>query len=415
MRLGVRMRQRSVINRLWVTSIIVMLPVCCLCGPTKVSRTYAFDGLGIEPGSLPRVKQVNGPWGQLEYYEIVLVAPHRLVELYNVPPANPQWRFPNWNRQQLMNALRAMKFGTKQIEWVNEPGRLEVLADEVRLNPPNEMIFGMSSDQRLAIHRVLRRWEVNKYHYSVFGLESDNPLQLFKGLGFSDATAMRMVSLCFVDGGTTLFAELEYMLGQLTEPEERHRLLRMLTRTPCLLVRLKLTKESDIDSIVGYWGGVDRRKAIPPLLESVMFTEGVDSLDIAHFLPPTPRKLLNTFPDPISLHDGKYPDCFWTALNFFRVEASDRLFDCQAAMREVNEDYEAASGEPEFGDLIVLLPSESRAPLHAAIYIAADIVFTKNGRGLYSPWVMMRKDDMIGLYARTQTIQVERFRQRPRR
>ena len=141
-----------------------------------------------------------------------------------------------------------------------------------------------------------------------------------------------------------------------------------------------------------------------------MMTKGVDYLDIAHLLPPIPRMLLNTFPDPTLLRADKSPDCTWTAVHFFRSGPSDRLMDFGEAVQEIEAIYEPATDDARFGDLLTFVKGEDERPIHVAVYIAADIAFTKNGNGLFVPWVLMRISDIEKLYSKDRPVSIKRSR-----
>ena len=52
---------------------------------------------------------------------------------------------------------------------------------------------------------------------------------------------------------------------------------------------------------------------------------------------------------------------------------------------------------PKLGN-VLLLVNDKGVPVHAAVYIADDLVFTKNGYGIIHPWTFMKIDAMTGLY-----------------
>ena len=44
---------------------------------------------------------------------------------------------------------------------------------------------------------------------------------------------------------------------------------------------------------------------------------------------------------------------------------------------------------------------------HSCVYLADDIVYTKNGRSRLSPWVLMKLEDvreLYGIYQQTETV-----------
>ena len=64
----------------------------------------------------------------------------------------------------------------------------------------------------------------------------------------------------------------------------------------------------------------------------------------------------------------------------------------------VARDYENATGALQFGDIIQFVKADSNTVEHSAVFIAGDIVFTKNGIGVTNPWVLMRYSDMEARY-----------------
>lgn len=84
--------------------------------------------------------------------------------------------------------------------------------------------------------------------------------------------------------------------------------------------------------------------------------------------------------------------------------------DFGEAVREIDAAYLPATGEPKFGDLLTFVTGEDEQPIHAAVYIAGDIAFTKNGNGLFVPWVLMRIPDIIKLYSKDSPIKINRLR-----
>jgi hypothetical protein len=66
---------------------------------------------------------------------------------------------------------------------------------------------------------------------------------------------------------------------------------------------------------------------------------------------------------------------------------------------------------PTFGDLITVINSQGDA-LHIAVYIAEDIVFTKNGMNVLQPWVMMRMDDMMSYFPSPEPLRIAIFRKK---
>ena len=154
-----------------------------------------------------------------------------------------------------------------------------------------------------------------------------------------------------------------------------------------------MTPDSDIHSLVQYWDSGGRAKDLGPLLQALARVPGGGSLNVSYFLPPVPSLHLYTYPHPIN---GLPLDCFWTSFNFFEERPGYRLGDKEYADWLLHSEYVRVDGEKRFGD--VLLLTESGLALHACVYIAGDVYYTKNGTDPYQPWVLMRMKDMQSQY-----------------
>jgi len=172
----------------------------------------------------------------------------------------------------------------------------------------------------------------------------------------------------------------------------------MISRKSTLLVRLKISTGSDVDRLVAYWGGGGRSKDLKPLLDSLcQFKKGL-SLDIAHLLPPFARQRLYTYPVVSANAADSLWDCNWTTMNFFNTEPDDQFANIDYLSKKFEKDYYQISSPGRLGDLIFLaLPSGES--IHSAVYIADNIVFTKNGQAISQPWMLMRMEDLLELYA----------------
>jgi hypothetical protein len=51
----------------------------------------------------------------------------------------------------------------------------------------------------------------------------------------------------------------------------------------------------------------------------------------------------------------------------------------------------------ELGDILVFVDKNENA-LHSCVFVADDIVFTKNGNNLATPWILMTLEDLSKIY-----------------
>lgn len=61
------------------------------------------------------------------------------------------------------------------------------------------------------------------------------------------------------------------------------------------------------------------------------------------------------------------------------------------------------------GDLFLLLNAQGGV-IHSAVYIADDVVFTKNGINYAQPWILMHEKMMIGTFSALEPVKVAYFR-----
>jgi hypothetical protein len=121
-----------------------------------------------------------------------------------------------------------------------------------------------------------------------------------------------------------------------------------------------------------------------------------------------PRLNLYTYPDaanPVG------QDCVSSAFNFFRDQSDNRFTDPEYANNVLQSDFEVVRGNKKFGDLLLL--QEGDRAVHMCVYMAADIVYTKNGGHPNQPWILMKLDDLMVEYASDKPQQWRAFRKKP--
>ena len=217
-------------------------------------------------------------------------------------------------------------------------------------------------------------------------------------------------NLCYTNEGLMSFCDLGVASAKL-KPSEFDGLIRVLYAVPTVRLRLRVKPDSNIDQLVAYWGKGGREHRVRPMLESLARLPGGDSVSIAFLLPGAARLRLYTFPDVA--RDGREAreDCFYTAMNFFNKYSDDRFFDKSNSRQAFQNDYTLVKDQPTFGDLVTVINGQGDA-LHIAVYIAEDVVFTKNGINVLQPWVLMRMDDMMSYFPSPEPLQIAILRKK---
>src|SRR5262249_12571189 len=91
-------------------------------------------------------------------------------------------------------------------------------------------------------------------------------------------------------------------------------------------------------------------------------------------------------------------DCQWTAFNFFNETPDARYSDPSYVDEKLKDDYLPVTADPRFGDLLIFLKPDGTR-IHAAVYLADNIVFTKNGESPVTPWMFSTIADLIDRYS----------------
>jgi hypothetical protein len=220
--------------------------------------------------------------------------------------------------------------------------------------------------------------------------------------------------MSYLRGETIAFSDISAILNYAESDSEARAIFKAFTRTRALMVKMELGEESNLDGLLNYWTlGIGlRRKDIEPLMQSIIDTNGVESLPLSHVLPSLVRKLLYTYPGMDLARNGTFPDCHWTSLNFFNFEPHQYLLDSRLATSQVLENFEPVEAPLQYGDILFFLSNTTGDAFHSCVYLADDLVFTKNGRNVLSPWVIMKLDDVKKIYLYKGDGRVQAFRRR---
>jgi hypothetical protein len=164
-----------------------------------------------------------------------------------------------------------------------------------------------------------------------------------------------------------------------------------------------------VKAIADYWSSGSRRKDVLPLLESVAETSGNNRLDLTHLLPSQPRKLIYTYPSTDAALFGQTPNCHWTSLNFFNYFPQNIYLDLKLAATGVLSNYTAVAEADTFGDVLFFLDGEGNA-FHSCVYIADNLVYTKNGDNPVAPWILSTIESVKQIYLRKPGSKVSAYR-----
>lgn len=357
----------------------------------------------------------DGPWGSLQYYYFYLEAPPYLIEA--VPLTNPRtrWAVPQREEAAFLRLIDEIEMADSSRAALKDPRNIGVADGIFAIFPPNEVLETLSPESRGTLYTYLETFPANPEIRDPVRIFSNSFQEWASDTEFPSDLVDRMSRMCYLRSGVLVFADISYLISQAKSEAEARVFQRHTSRVRTMLVRMDLKKQGATEELMVYWTtGLDlRRKQIAPLIDSGKSTPGVSGLDLVHILPPLARKLLYTYPDLSMAVEGNLPDCHWSALNFFNYNSQPIYLEESFAASSLLADFEMIDPPYRYGDLIVFV-SENMSAYHTCVYLAADIVYSKNGRSLYQPWIILHLAEVEKLYERHEgeLLRVQGFRKK---
>jgi hypothetical protein len=387
------------------TSAVLLVGAVLAVGLAFVSRQV----WGIPDGAIGSVYHLpSGPWGHLTAQPILIEAPQSLLSP-DFRLGDGRWYFAAAHAGEVDALLRAAGLTPAQSATVRQT--LQPVAGHPGLmaaTPAAELIRSLPPDARSKLYDTLSLVPRNFAQVEPFRI-TDLYLDDWLEAGTVPAEVIAQVkALLWRRGSSLLFSDYNTVADDLAAPALKLELLRQLTRKASLVIKLAIPDRGDVEPLVAYWGTGGRADKVGPLLASLAHSGGGE-LDISNLLPVFPRQRLYRFPDPLPGTDLG-PGCHWSAFNFFNQNTpDDSLHVPEGVEKLLREKYVPATGEPRFGD-IVLLTLPDGSSIHSAVHIADGIVFTKNGPSPATPYVFSTMEDMLAFYPSSERITLAYYR-----
>lgn len=371
--------------------------LACLC--TLLLATPAVHAEKAAPEVSGKLYTCNpGPWGVLHYFYIYLEAPDALIEHFPAPNSVPRWCFPDWSMDQVRALLDKAGLSPTLQTTLLDPKRT-VLQDKILcIFPPLPLLESLTPDQRSVIYSELAKYDINEFHQNPVFINSDDVDEWLRGTELRKEIVAKIHRYTYRRGEALAFSDLSAVMNYLRDEKEARYFFKIMTRTRALMARLEVRKGTDTKALAEYWTGHNRLKDILPLLQSVMETDGIDDLPVAHLLPMIPRQYLYTYPSLDAALEGRMPDCHWTSLNFFRAKPKEYYRDTRLAADCVLQTYIKVDPPYQFGDVLMFMDQATGVAYHSCVYVADDIVYTKNGENAVAPWLLSKLNDVKRIY-----------------
>lgn len=361
----------------------------------------------------PRVFDGNpGPWGKLKTFYIYIEAPRAMVDDYPLPFSKPRWTFAESDMPGLPALFQKAGLPEAVSKLLVSPASQSKENGLVNLYPPIPDLEAMTPAMRQTIYRELAKYPANEFYADPVLITADSVEEWYHSSKLRPELIAKISQMSYRRGECLAFSDVQLMMNYASSDSEARAIFKAFTRTRSLMVQMELDEHTDLQPLLNYWTiGVGlRRKDIEPIMQSIVDTDGVDRLGLVHIIPALPRKLLYTYPGGEYARQGMLPDCHWTSLNFFNYEPHQYLLDPRLATSAVLEKFDPIDGPYRYGDILFFLDVDKGDAFHSCVYLADDMVFTKNGRNAFSPWVIMKIDDVKKIYIYDRNGRIQGYR-----
>jgi hypothetical protein len=399
---------------LWILAVAVLAPwVWIFIASPPVKSVNGWKLFGGRTASLPSETGIQrckpGPWGELEYTRILIEPPEEFVMANYEAAPQIRWFFKGYSPDALRQFLQSAGLSASQLSELTDPARWESAPGGIWVKPSKETVLQMSSDARARLYTVLASFAENPAQNEPFRFRADTAEEWFADSGLSEETVGLLKRLVYRRGSTLCFSDHDLVLPMINSPQERLRLVKTLARKSTLLLKLRLRSDSDVESVAQYWSKGFRSKDVRPLLQSAAHRKEGVTVDVAHLLPKFARSLLYTYPLPTEDSAKQNRDCHWTSLNFFSDQPDDRYSEIEVVRQTLHNQYHPVPGDLDFGDILLFVKRDG-VVIHSCVYIADNIVFTKNGASFAMPWILMTLDDVLAFYPADPPLEIRRYR-----
>ena len=387
-----------------------------LLAKSEKTADAAAENEKLRQLSHPNVFYANpGPWGRLRCAFIYLEAPKNLLESFPLPTTKPKWVFPQTFKDKLPALFQKAGLSEAMVSSLLDPKTVVTVDGNLYLFPRLPDLESMTPESRTIVYTELSNHPENEFHVDPVLIIGQEVKEWFRTSKLRPEIITKIEQLSYKRGETTAFSDISLLLNYAQSDSEAKAIFKAMTRTRSIMVKIEADHTTNVQELVNYWtlGLGLRRKDVEPLVQSIIDTDGIEALPLSHMLPALVRKLIYTYPGLDMAKHGILPDCHWTSLNFFNYDAHDYLLDSRLATSAVLENFDPVEPPYKYGDILFFLSNSTGDAYHSCVHLADNLVFTKNGRNLLSPWVIMRLEDVKKVYLYRGDGHVQGFRRKP--
>jgi len=383
-----------------------------------VNRRFSFGSLLVAVFLSPIVllavheepvwKVKPGPWGDLEVRTVYLEAQDTLLAAVAKPNSVTRWVFEQTTETAVRGVLLRCEVPAGVTDRLLDPARRVATGNVISLYPSVDDLVAISPASRSALYAELAKSSANEYQRDPVYILGGDLTDWLMDAGLSEEQKDLFRKLVWKRGEALVFSDIQALLTLAKTSAEVLSTFRAVTRVRCLIVELQLPLKGDRNQFIEYWSAGQTDAPRLTFVNAITKRRAPQTVDITHFLPSLMRQRAYTFPEIELGLKGRFPDCHWTSLNFFNITPKEYYLDTRLAAVQLVENYTTVEMPYKYGDVLCFL--DGGEGLHTCVYIADDIVLTKNGDGILAPWALMQIKDVDSIYRRSPTTRIQGFR-----
>jgi len=349
-----------------------------------------------------------GPWGKITVQPILIEAPASLLSV-NFRLGDGRWYFNARAADEVTAFLRANGLTAEQASRVAANAqRVEGRGDLLAATAPEDLVRSLAPEVRSQLYDKLAAVPENFAQAEPFRTTDLHLDQWLDADKLPPELVAEVKGLMWRRGSGLFFSDYNIVADKITSPAAKLELLAQLTHKSSVVLTMEVPPDGEIDELIAYYGVNGRVDKVEPILKALSEAGG-GTIGFSNMLPAFARVRLYRFPEPLAGKDIS-PDCHWSSFNFFNMGLpDDSLNDPAYVGNALKERYQPVTGRPQFGD-VVLLTLPDGSSIHSAVYIADNIVFTKNGPSLAAPFIFSTTEDMLAFYPNSERIRLAYYR-----
>ena len=384
-----------------VFSLLLMLGAACITYKLarnthpKLAETFAVD-----PNDKSRSIHM-GAWGELITRDIQLERPDEYLSSEATAPAVEKWTFAGMKPEAVKALLVSGGLPADQVGKAFTGNAVTQVATGTEFRPPEDLVLSLSPETREKLYLKLTGGSVNIYfdYPFVFPAGTIETIYADPHLQADDVTLLK--KLVYANGSATQLTDYATLMQRIPTVDRRMAMARVLSRQSAVFPALVIKPDTDIAKIAAYWGHTPNVHFtdIRPLLDAFKALPEGGNLSLFYLLPKFARDRLYTFPLPSQPGDP-IMDCHWSTFNFASETPDNRFNDPNYAVEYIRSNYYNIAAPSLCGDVLLLMNDKEEVK-HSAVYLADDLVFTKNGNNYSQPWMIMHIHDLLSFYPDT--------------